>query len=80
MPQMKEQEKFPEKGLNELEATKIPGEDFNIIVIRMLQDLRGRTDDLSENFNKEIGNKENQADMKNKITEMKKTSDGINIR
>lgn len=49
MPQPKEQEKSPEKGLNELEATKIPGEDFNIIVIRMLQDLRGRTDDLSEN-------------------------------
>lgn len=46
-------------------------------VIRMLKELRGRIDDLIENFDKEIGNKKgdtkhkkNQSEMKHIITEM----------
>ena len=37
----------------------------------MLNELRGRVDELSENFNKEIGNTKNQSEMKNTISEMK---------
>lgn len=42
----------------------------------MLKELRGRIDDLRENFNKEIGNKKGdtkhkkEIEMKNIITEM----------
>ena len=49
------QEKYSKKelkGINEMEVTKIPGEDFKTRVIQMLKDLRGRMDDL----NKEIVN------------------------
>ena len=54
MPQMKEQEIAPEKELNEMKLTKIPDVEFKITVIRMLKDLKGRMDDLSENLNKEM--------------------------
>ena len=49
------QEKYSKKelkGINEMEVTKIPGEDFKTRVIQMLKDLRGRMDNL--NINKEI--------------------------
>ena len=36
---MKKQEKYPEKELNEMEATKIPDIELKLMVIRMLQDL-----------------------------------------
>ena len=81
MSQIKEQEEKRTKELNKMKTSNLPDAEFKTPITMMLNELiRERTDDLSENFNKEIGNKENQADMKNKITEMKKTSDGINIR
>lgn len=43
MPQMKEQGKSPEKGLNEVEASKLPDTEF--------KQWLGRLRDLSENFN-----------------------------
>ena len=88
MSQMKEHKKSPEKELNEMEATKIPGEDFKTRVIQMLKDLRGRMDDLSENINKErVSTKkdmetieEKQPEIKNMVSEMKNTLEGINSR
>ena len=50
MPQMKDQEKSQDKELNEMETTKMPDAEFKTVEIRMLQDPRGRTDDLSENI------------------------------
>ena len=45
MPQMKEQEKSPEKELNEMEASNLSYIEFkNKMVIRMLKEL-------SENYN-----------------------------
>ena len=88
MRQMKEQEKFLEKELNEIEATKIPNAEFRTMVIRMLKNPRGRMDDFSENLNKEIVSmkkdietiEKNQSEMKNTITEMKNTLEEINSR
>ena len=37
-----------------MEATKIPNVQFKRMVIRMLRDLRGRMDDLSNNLNQEV--------------------------
>ena len=48
MSQIKEQDNTPEKELNKIE-TDIVDAEFKTLVIRMLTDL-------SENFNKEIGN------------------------
>ena len=53
---MKEQNKAPEKEFNKMETSNLPDADFKILVIRMLNELRGRIQELSENFNKEIGN------------------------
>ena len=47
MSQMKEQDKIPEKELNEMEANNLADAEFKTLVIRMLKEL-------NENFNKEI--------------------------
>ena len=47
MSQMKEQKKSPEKELNEMETSNLPGTEFKTLVVRLLKEL-------SENFNKEI--------------------------
>ena len=53
MSQRKGLEKFPEKELNEIEATEITDTEFKRIVTRMLKDLRGRRDGLGENLKRE---------------------------
>ena len=56
MSQMKEQDKTPEKELNKMNASNLPGAEFKTQVIWMLGDLKGRLDYLSENFSEETGN------------------------
>ena len=64
MAQMKEQIKTPEKELNKMEASNLPDAEFKTLVIRMLNELKGRVDELGENFTnikKDIGTiKKNQ--------------------
>lgn len=50
IPQMK-QEKTPENKLNEMEASNLPETEFKIMVVRMLNELRGRMDEHNENLN-----------------------------
>ena len=79
MLQIKQQEKTQENKLNEMEASNLPKKEFKIMVIRMLNELRGRMDEHNENFNRETVSikknietvKKNQTAMKNTITEMK---------
>ena len=81
MSQMKVKDKSPEKGLNEMGATKIPDTQLKTVVVRMLKDLRERMDDLSENLKKGIVSikkdieiiKMDQSEMKNTIPETKNT-------
>lgn len=54
MPQMKEQQKSPEKEPNEKEANNLPGRVFRTMVIKILKKLRARMDELSENLNKDF--------------------------
>ena len=56
MPQMKEQNKTPEKERNKMETSNLPDAEFKTLIVRMLNELRGRTDEVSEHFSKEIGN------------------------
>lgn len=78
MPQMKEQEKSPEKELNEIKATKTPDSEFKTMIKRMFKDLRGRLDCLSENLNKGRVSIKKLCEMKNTISEIKNTLEGIN--
>ena len=44
MDQMKEQEKTPEKQLNEVEIGNLPQKEFRIMIVKMIQDLGKRMD------------------------------------
>ena len=61
---MKEQEKYPEKELNQMEASKPPDTEFKTMVMRILKEL-------SENFNsikKDIETiKKNQPEIRNTL-------------
>ena len=39
-----------------METSNLPDAEFKALVIRMVNELRGRVDELSEDFSKEIGN------------------------
>ena len=67
MYQMKEQDKTPEKQLNEAEIGNIPEKEFRIMIVKMIQDLRKRmeakTEKMQEIFNKDL------EELKNKQTD-----------
>uniref|UniRef100_A0A9L0SBQ6 L1 transposable element RRM domain-containing protein n=1 Tax=Equus caballus TaxID=9796 RepID=A0A9L0SBQ6_HORSE len=81
MFQAREQDKTPEKELNETETNNLPDKKFKQNSIRMLTDLGRKLDEHSENANKELENiKKNQSEMKNTILEMKNSLEGLNSR
>ena len=41
-----------------MEISNLSDIEFKTLVTRMLKELRGRVDELSEDFNQEIGNKD----------------------
>ena len=77
--QKKEQNKTSEKELNKIETRNLPDAKFKALVTLMLNDV-------SENFNREMGNtkikieniKKNQSEINSTLTEMKNTLQGIN--
>ena len=78
MYQMKEQEKTPEKQLNEVKIGNLPEKEFRIMIIKMIQDLRKRMETkiekMQEMFNKNLEELKNkQTEMNNTIIEMKTT-------
>ena len=92
MLQSKEQDKTSEKQLNEAEIGNLPGKEFRIMIVKMIQDFRKRMEakieKMQEMFNKDIEELKNKylEELKNKqtqmnnITEMKTTLEGINSR
>ena len=85
MYQMKEQDKTPEKQLNEVEIGNLPEKEFRIMIVKMIQDLRKRMEakieKMKEMFNKDLEELKNkQTEMNNTITEMKTTLERINSR
>ena len=53
-----------------METSNPSDAEFKTLVIKMLNELRGRVDKLSDNFNKEVQNKKN-GDRKQKRTSQK---------
>ena len=77
MYQMKEQDKTPEKQLNEVQIGNHPEKDFRMIV-KKIHDIRKRMEakieKMQEMFNKDLEELKNkQTEMNNTITEMKTT-------
>ena len=68
--QMKEQDKTPEKQLNEVEIGNLPEKEFRIMIVKMIQDLRKRMEakieKIQDMFNKDL------EELKNKQSEMNK--------
>ena len=48
MYQMKEQDKTPEKQLNEVEIGNHPAKEFRIMIVKIIQDLGKRMEHKSE--------------------------------
>ena len=67
MYQVKEQDKTPEKQLNEVEVGNLPEKEFRIMIVKMIQDLRKRMEakikKMQEVFNKDL------EELKNKYLE-----------
>ena len=55
---MKEQDKTPEKQLNEMEIGNLPEKEFRIMIVNMIQDLRKRmeakVEKMQEMFTKDL--------------------------
>ena len=84
MAQMKVKNKTLEKELNKMETSNLLDAEFKTLVTRMLKELRGKVDELRENFNimKKVMEtiKNNQSEMKDILTEMKNNLQEINSR
>ena len=63
---MKEQDKTPEKQLNEVEIGNLPEKEFRIMIVKMIQDLgkkmEAKIEKMQEMFNKDL------EELKNKQT------------
>ena len=54
MSQMKEQDKTPEKQLNEVEIGNLPEKEFRIRIVKMIQNLRKTMGKTQEMFSKDL--------------------------
>ena len=69
---MKEQDKTPDKQLNEVETGNLPGKEFRITIVKMIQHLRKRMEakieKMQEMFNKHLEELKNKhlEELKNK--------------
>ena len=70
MSQMKGKVKTPEKQLNEVEIG-LPGKEFRIVIVKMIQDLGKTIGKMQEMFTKEL------EELKTKQTEMNTSLEGI---
>ena len=72
MYQMKEQDKTPEKQLNEVERGNLPEKEFRIMILKMIQDLGKRMEakinKMQELFNKELEELKNKQDRDEQYT------------
>ena len=85
MSQMKEQGKNIQDQINEEEIGNLPEKEFRVMIVKMIQNLRNRTEawieKIQEMFNKDLEEiKNKQTEMSNTITEMKNTLERINNR
>ena len=83
MFQMKQQNISPEEQLIKVEIGNLPEQEFRVMIVKMIQDIRKRMEEqiekIQEMINRELEDIRNkQTELNNTITEMKKTLEGIN--
>ena len=83
--QTKEQDKNHEEQLSEMQIGNLPGKEFRVMIVKMIQDLRNRmeaqTKMTQEMFNKDLEEVKNKhKEMKNTITGKENTLEEINSR
>ena len=54
MSQIKEQEKTPEKQINEVETGNLPEKEIRIMIVKMIQDLRKTMEKIQEMFTQDL--------------------------
>ena len=78
---MKEQGKKPPDQTNEEEIGSLPEEEFRVMTVKMIQNLRNGMDKIQETFNKDLEElRSKQTMMNNTINEIKNSPEGINSR
>ena len=85
MSQMKEQGKNLQDQTNEQKIGNLPEKEFRLMTVKMIQNLRNRTEArierIQEMFNKDLEELNNKkTELNNTIAEMKNTLEGINNR
>ena len=75
---MKEQDRIPEKQLNEVKIGNLPEKEFRIITVKMIQDLGKRMEAKIEKMQEMLT--KDLEELKNKQTEMTNTLEGIHSR
>ena len=90
--QVKEQEKCPPNQTKEEEIGNLPEKEFQIMIVKMIQNLENkmelqinrletRIENMQEMFNKDLEEiKKSQSIMNNTITEFKSALEGTNSR
>ena len=79
--QTKEQGKNLQDQINEDEIGNLPEEEFRVMIVKMIQNLRNRMEKTQETFNKDLKElKSKQTVMNNTVTEIKNTLEGISNR
>ena len=89
---VKEHDKYPPNQTKEEEIGSLPGKEFRIMIVKMIQNLENkmelqinsmktRIEKMQEMFNKDLEEiKKSQSIMTNVITEFKNTLEGTNNR
>ena len=79
--QMKEQTRNTEVQINEEEISKLPEEEFRIMIVKMIKNLENKMEKMQESINKDLEELKNKhTETNNTITEIKNTLEGINSR
>ena len=78
---MKEQSTNPPHQTNEENIGSLPEKEFRVMIVKMMQNLGNRMENIQEMFNKDPEElKSKQTMMNNTINEMKNSLEGINSR
>ena len=90
--QVKEHDKYPPNQTKEKEIVSLPGKEFRMVIVKMIQNLENkmeiqinsletRIEKMQERFNKDLEEiKKSQSIMNNAVTEIKNTLEGNNSR
>ena len=78
---MKEQGKNPPDQTHEEEIGSLPEKEFRVMIVKVIQNLGNRMEEIQETFNKELEElKSKQTMMNNTINEIKNSLEAINSR